>query len=59
MVSLAYCGITAMGAESLFNVLIYQGSQIELFNLSGNQFKNEGVMPIFRGLAAAKSLVKA
>ena len=59
MVSLAYCGITALGAESLFTVLIYQCSQIELINLSGNQFKNEGIMPIFRGLAAAKSLVKA
>jgi Ran GTPase-activating protein (RanGAP) involved in mRNA processing and transport len=59
MVSLAYCGITAEGAQSLFEVLIYQGSQFELINLSGNQFGNEGIITIFRGLAAAKSLVKA
>ena len=58
MVSLAYCGITAEGARALFEVLIYQGSQCELINLSGNQFGNEGIIPIFKGLAAAKSLLK-
>lgn len=36
IVSLAYCGITAEGAHSLFEVLIYQGSKCELINLSGN-----------------------
>ena len=58
LLSLAYCGITAEGSKYLQEILIYQHSQIELVNLSGNQLGNEGIIDVFKGLAANKSLNK-
>ncbi len=58
LLSLTYCGITADGAEALFEILIYSRSALEEVNLSGNLLMNEGVKIIFKGLSIAKSLKK-
>lgn len=58
MLSLTYCGITAEGAEALFEIFIYQRSALEEVNLSGNLLMNEGVVQILKGLSIAKSLKK-
>ena len=57
ILSLAYCGITgAEGGRILMEIMIYQQSGLQLINLSGNQFDNEGIVEVFKGLAANKSL---
>ena len=58
MLSLTYCGITAEGAEALFEIMIYTRSALEEVNLSGNLLMNEGVITLLRGVAIAKSLKK-
>ncbi len=58
LLSLTYCGITADGAEALFEIFIYSRSALEEVNLSGNLLMNEGVKIIFKGLSIAKSLKK-
>lgn len=58
MLSLTYCGITAEGAEALFEIFIYSRSALEEVNLSGNLLMNEGVVQILKGLSIAKSLKK-
>lgn len=56
--SLTFCGIGVEGAQSLYEMLIYQSSALLELNLSGNLLKDEGVVKVLRGAAAAKSLEK-
>jgi len=58
MLSLTYCGIDSLGAEALFEILIYSRSALEEVNLSGNLLMNEGIITVLRGVAIAKSLKK-
>ena len=56
--SLTYCGICQKGARALFELLIYQASNLEDIDLSGNQLRNEGICEVLRGASIAKKLNK-
>ena len=56
LLSLSYCDIGADGAQGLFEILIFQNSKMLELNLQGNPLENEGIIPVFQGLAAAKTL---
>ncbi len=56
--SLSYCNITAEGAEALFEMIIYQRSQLKELNLQGNHLRNEGIKEVFWGLRVAKVMEK-
>ena len=56
LLSLSYCEIGADGAQGLFEILIYQSSKMLELCLQGNPLVNEGIIQVFQGLAAAKSL---
>jgi Ran GTPase-activating protein (RanGAP) involved in mRNA processing and transport len=58
MLSLTYCGIDAIGADALFEIMIYTRSALEEVNLSGNVLMNEGICTLLRGVSIAKSLKK-
>lgn len=42
--SLTYCNIDSTGARYLFEILIYQGSQLEEIDLGGNHLRNDGTI---------------
>jgi len=56
LLSLTYCEIGSLGAEGLFEIIIYQNSKMVELALTGNPLKDEGIIKIFTGLAAAKAL---
>lgn len=56
--SLTYCGICEKGARALFELLIYQASNLEDIDLSGNQLRNDGIVEVLRGASIAKKLNK-
>jgi len=56
LLSLTYCEIGPEGAEGLFEIIIYQNSKMIELSLTGNPLKDEGIITIFHGLAAAKAL---
>mmetsp|Transcript_7396 Transcript_7396/g.8930 ORF Transcript_7396/g.8930 Transcript_7396/m.8930 type:complete len:228 (+) Transcript_7396:29-712(+) len=56
LLSLTYCEIGPEGAEGIFEIIIYQNSKMIELGLTGNPLANEGIIKIFQGLAAAKSL---
>ena len=56
--SLTYCGIDEHAAESLFEIAIYQYSELKELDVSGNPIKDAGVIKLFEGLACSKSLEK-
>lgn len=58
MLSLTYCNIDEEGANSLFEILIFQGSVLEEIDLGGNHLKDDGSIKILKGAAAAKKLTK-
>ena len=58
LLSLTYCEIGPEGGDALFEVIIYQNSKLAELSLTGNPLTNDGIVPIFRGLAAAKSLTQ-
>ena len=56
LLSLTYCQIGPVGAQGLFQILIYQQSKIAELSLTGNPLLNEGICVIFQGISCAKSL---
>ena len=56
VLSLTYCEIGPEGCEGLFQVILYQNSNILELSLNGNPLMDEGIVQIFHGLAAAKNL---
>ena len=56
MLSLAFCNIDEYGADSLFEIIIYQSSKLQELNISGNPIKNEGAIKVFQALGAAKTM---
>ena len=56
--SLTYCNIDAKGARAIFEILIYQGSNLSDLNLGGNHLRNDGVIQVLKGVGAAKNLTK-
>jgi Ran GTPase-activating protein (RanGAP) involved in mRNA processing and transport len=56
MLSISYCNIDETGADSLFEIIIYQSSKLEEINISGNPIKNEGAIKVFQALGAAKTM---
>ena len=56
LLSLTYCDIGIEGCQGLFEVILYQNSKLVELALTGNPFKNEGIILIFQALAAAKSI---
>lgn len=58
LLSLSYCDIgkTEKGPEGLFEILIYQNSKLQEFCLTGNPLGNAGIIKVFQGIAAAKTL---
>ena len=56
--SLSFCGIDEKGADSLFQVIIYQSSLIQEMDLSGNKLGDKGAILLFQGLSCARSLEK-
>jgi len=56
LLSLTYCEIGPVGAQGLFEILIYQQSKIVELSLTGNPLLNEGICQIFQGLTCTKSL---
>jgi len=43
-ISLTYCNIDASGSRALFEILIYQQSNLEELNIGGNHLRNEGTI---------------
>lgn len=58
MLSMTYCGIDALGAQGIFEILIFTKSALEELNLTGNLLRNEGVIKVLLGVSIAKSLKK-
>lgn len=58
MISLTYCAIDAVGAQGIFDILIYTKSALEDLNLTGNLLRNEGVIKVLQGVSIAKALKK-
>jgi len=58
MLSVAYCGIDEVGAQGIFEILIFTKSAIEEINLTGNILRNEGVKKVLHGVSIAKALKK-
>jgi len=58
ILSLQYCGIDALAAEAVFQILIYTRSALEDFQLTGNYLGNEGVIKVLQGTSVAKTLKK-
>lgn len=58
MLSLTYCNIDEQGADSIFEILIYQGSVLEEIDLGGNHLRDDGTIKVLRGASAAKNLQK-
>ena len=58
ILSLQYCGIDALAAEAIFQILIYTRSALEDINLSGNMLGNEGIIKVLQGCSVAKTLKK-
>ena len=56
--SLTFCNIGLEGAQSIYEILIYQSSSLLELNLSGNHLKDSGVVKVLVGAAVAKSLEK-
>ena len=56
--SLQYCDIDETGARAIFEILIFQLSNLEEINLSGNRLRNDGVVEVLKGASAAKKLGK-
>lgn len=56
--SLTYCDIDQDGARSLFEILIYNKSQLEELNLGGNHLRNPGTIEVLKGVSIAKNLKK-
>lgn len=56
--SLTYCDIDETGARALFDILIFQLSNLEEINLSGNRLRNDGVVQVLKGASVAKKLNK-
>lgn len=57
-VSLTYCDIGDEATQAIFEILIFQNSQLLEFNLSGNDITDAGIIKVFSGLEVAKSLQK-
>ena len=47
LLSLTYCEIGPIGAEGLFEIIIYQNSKMIELGLTGNPLKDEGIIKIF------------
>jgi hypothetical protein len=47
---LNYCGIDEEGGKSLFEILLYNKSQLTQLELRGNSLRNAGLMEMIRGL---------
>ena len=56
LLSLTYCEIGPEGADGIFDVIIYQQSKLVELALSGNPLGNDGIIKVFQGLMAAKTL---
>lgn len=54
--SLAYCGINAVGAKGVFDILINSASKLTSLNLQGNYLRNEGVIKVMQALTINASL---
>jgi hypothetical protein len=46
LLSLTYCGITAAGAHSLLEIIIFQQSELKELDLQGNMLENGGVTEV-------------
>lgn len=58
MLSVTYCGIDVIGAQGIFEILIYTKTTLEEINLSGNLLRNDGVIKVLTGVSIAKALKK-
>ena len=58
MLSVTYCGIDVIGAQGIFEILIYTKTALEEINLSGNLLRNDGVIKVLTGVSIAKALKK-
>jgi Leucine-rich repeat (LRR) protein len=56
--SLTYCNIDESGSRALFEILIYQQSNLEELNLGGNHLRNDGTIQVLKGVSVAKNLKK-
>ena len=54
--SLTYCNIDEKGAKNIFDILLFQGSQLEDIDLGGNHLRDSGSIEVLRGASASKNL---
>ena len=54
--SFTYCNITPEGGEGIKKILIYSKSTLLELLLSGNPLGNDGIIQVFQGVGAAKTL---
>lgn len=54
--SLTYCNIDERGARYIFELLIFQNSELDEIDLGGNHLRNAGTIEVLRGASIAKNL---